>query len=544
MGKNVFFYITENFDQYLDKTALVYKESRITYEELLRDIDFIHKQLVDVGIKKGDIVGILAPNSPIFIILFLALAKMGTVIVPLDINNSLDRNNQIIHQCGVNVLIAHEGEMFLFQDFAGRIKHILTFANITMSALKISTAHVYSLQPTVEFEAQSGTDNIDIAAVFFPSGTTTDIPRGASSSHERLINVSEVQIEMFHWMDRSDNVYAVPLSIVSPICMVGYCIPSLRLGHKFIMLESNCHADEFISVMQTEKVNTIGLRPSLLKEVLNAAVHSRQSFSSLKDCFITGEYLEQDLLKQTLALWDCNIYNFYGSTETFAISFTSNDDPIEKRLQTVGRICPGVNLKIMNAENHNLDASNVGEICVKSPYIMNSYFKLPMETGKVLDSEGYIHTGDIGCLTEGGYLKVLGRVSNLLTKGDHYFFAENVEEKMKLYGQIRQCIVVNQQLKDLSLNFCWIFSDTAAQFDYASLMNHCASHLTDYMIPDYFIFYDIDDIPKTPNGKINRKQIEEMSRSLLENEDLRSKNMLQFHGKQLLGYKSGITEIS
>lgn len=512
MKKNVFSYITHNFNQHLTKTALIYKDSHITYEELMRDTNSIHIQLLEYGLKKGDIVGLLVPNSPMYIFLFLALAKIGVTIVPLDVNASLVWNNQIINQCEVDVLIAYEKDLPLYFDLTNQIKRFISFAHFVMSALKLTTGRGFSYPPAAESGAESEIDKTDLAAVFFPSGTTKDIPRGASSSHQRLISVSEMQIDMFHWRDRPNNVYAVPLSIISPICMVGYCIPSLRLGHKFVILESNCDVNEFISVIRTEGVNTIGLRPSLLKEVLNT--NCRQLLRSLKDCFITGEYLEKELLKQALAEWDCNIYNFYGSTETFAISFTSNDDPIDIRLRTVGRICPGVNLKIVNADNHILNPSNVGEICVKSPYIMNDYFKLPAETRRVLDSKGFIHTGDIGCL-EDGYLKILGRMSNLITKGNQQFFAEYIEEKMKLNEQIRQCIVVSPKLKDLSLILCWIFSDADKPLDYDSLINHCKSHFQDYMIPDYFIFSDFNNIPKTTNGKVNRKQIEIMSASLL-----------------------------
>jgi len=509
--------------KHASREALVHTESdvRCTYTLLSQKIDRVARGFIHHGVARGDKVAIWSPNVPQWLIALLGLAKMGAIAVPVDPAASRDNLLYILEQsecCGLIVAGGTEDKKMVntavqIRDGLPALSHLLVIGDST-DPNTITWQELVAGGDTVAREtlakAAEAVQPQDPVAIMYTSGTTGQ-PKGVVLDHPGLINKSMVATE------RQGITAEDRLCLFFPLFhMFGNtCIAMAGLlrGAALIMPGRTFDPVRILKAVPAEKCTAIYGSPSMLIALVDHPQFRKSDWASLTKGIIGGAPCPIELMRRIVEdIGVSDITVAYGITETSSwITMTHPADPIELRVSTIGNALACNEVKIVDpATGDTLDPGHQGELCTRG-FLMKEYYKMPAATAAAVDRDKWFHTGDLGIMDQQGYVKITGRVKDVIVRRGVEIYPVEIEEIIYMLAEISEVQVFGyippgpEQEQAVA---AWIKVKDGAQLSLEKVEAHVRDQLPAKKIPQHYKF--VAEFPMTGSGKVQKFKMAEM----------------------------------
>ncbi|KAM5474892.1 hypothetical protein MferCBS49748_000300 [Microsporum ferrugineum] len=542
-------YFANTVKKYGDRTAVIsrHQGQRVTYEELDRKSNSLARGLVSTGVKKGDRVAVslgngmeyaivrdTVPLNPSFnfnqVVSALSHLDASHLIISTEVN--LPRRDP---QSNIPLLqqIVPDLQSVKFESPVSSLKQIILVQNddgrVDTSDLKCITPYtsIYSeLSQDMKPLADQGLSPTDIVNIQFTSGTTS-MPKAARLSHRSILN-NGVQIGDRMLLTHKDIVCCPPPLFHCFGCVLGFMATATH-GSAIVFPAESFNAIATLKAVQEEKCTALYGVPTMFIEELDLiadGVVPYEGFEHLRTGIAAGSSVPSELMKKlhkTLNLTELTIC--YGMTETSPVStMTATDDPIEKRLNTVGKLLPHVEAKVVNPQDYSktLPLGERGELAVSGYHVMKGYWGAPEKTAAVMvpDSEGkvWMHTGDEASMSADGYITITGRIKDLIIRGGENIHPLEVENCLLAHPGISNVSVLgvpDERYGEAVAAFVVAHEEGEGRVTPGEVKSWVREKLSRHLVPKYIFYIDAKDFPKTASGKIQKFKLRELAIELL-----------------------------
>lgn len=512
-------------EKYGDCEALVDVSQgyRATYKELWEQVGEVSKSLMAHGIKRGDRVGIWSPNRFEWVLVQFATARIGAIMV--NINPAFKSHNlkYVLDQCKMDFLIAsHYFRKTDYVDILNKVRPECPYPKRTIimerdwekfiaTGKKITDEQLEAREKTLQFD-----DPINIQ---YTSGTTGH-PKGATLSHHNILNNGFFIGERMFYTEK-DRV-CIPVPFYHCFGMVLANMACITHGSCMVVPGEVFEPEAVMQAVQDEKCTALYGVPTMFIAELEHPSFSRFDFSSLRTGIMAGSPCPIETMKQVQSKMNMTeITVCYGMTETSPVSTQSfADDPLEKRVSTVGTVHPHVEIKIIDPDTEAIVArGEKGEICTRGYSVMVGYWDAPEDTAAVLDKSGWMHTGDLGVMDEDGYVKIVGRIKDLIIRGGENIAPLEIEDFLMMYEAIENVQVIGvPSAKYGEEVMAWVKVKEGFDLTEEMLDAYCRGQIATFKIPKYWKF--VQEFPMTVSGKIRKVEMRETSIKELGLEDV------------------------
>ena len=491
--------------QYGEKTAIISGDQRLSYAELDEASNKVAHALVEMGVSKGDRVAMLLPNSPEFATIYFGVVKIGGIAVPLDIRYKMDELTSLFDDFQPKVLVSEspalEPVVPALSRF-GYIEHVIDLSSEYEGRfLSYQEIMSGSSARVAEVELEPG----DIAHLAYTSGPTIH-PRGVMLSHQGLVEEAAISGEGFQQTDK-DIVVLFALPMHHAFGLVVVLLTAVFKGSTVIILPG-LSIDSLLEIIEREKAAMFMGVPFIYFLMVDKAEveGTRHDLSSLRLCGSAGAAMPAEILRRFRQHFGLDAVDFWGMTESSAhVTCQSLDGA--GRLGSVGKALPGWELKIVDNNGKELLPNQPGEIIVRGP-IMKGYYNNPQATAEAI-KDGWLHTGDIGRVDEGGDLFLIGRSKEVIIVKGQNVYPSDVEEVLYTHPKVAEAAVVGipDEVRGETPRAV-IRLKTGEVATEQEIKHFCREHMADYKVPRQVGF--MGSLPKTAAGKIDKESLSKL----------------------------------
>lgn len=472
--------------------------ANITYKEMAEECNALAISLAERGIGKGDKVLTLMRNSYESIIIFFAVAKIGAVLVPC---NSTFGKFEIEKRCQVlspDVVFISEAKWLTIIN--KEINALVITVRFSRKGNEIFNNLITSKSP-YKFKCADMDSFNDIFAIVYTSGSTCE-GKGVMLTYDSMLHSA---VNIGEKLECTNNdVFFVPLPASHMFCILMGILTPLYYGCK-IILAYGFDASRALDLMEEYKVTvSIGVPTMFIRE-LHEQLERKRDMSCLKKSVIAGAGYPAKLVHDVEKGLYCKVLVAYGSTEALAISMTCLDDKPEQRSLTVGRVFDTVDIKLIGDDGKEVINQKIGEIVCKGRSVMKGY--LTEDDG--FDTDGWLHTGDIGEIDKDGFLKIVGRKKDIIIRGGYNVSPAEIESAFIDYPDVLEVCVLGESNEDLGERIC-LFAKLKDKSNITvdSLKEYICTKVARYKRPDCVVI--LDEIPKLENGKYDCRLLRKM----------------------------------
>jgi fatty-acyl-CoA synthase len=506
---------------YPDHEALVvpFQDVRLTYRQLAERVDRLARGLMSIGLQVGDRLGMWSPNNAEWFYIQFAAAKAGVVLVNINPAYQTEELRYALAQSGCRALVSATG--FKTSDYARMIdevrpslpdlEHVVLLGTPDWEALLVGGDGVEQRELTERAGSLTNHDPINIQ---YTSGTT-GFPKGATLSHRNLLNNGYFLGEGFRYTD-ADRV-CIPVPFYHCFGMVIGNLANLTHATTTVLPAPSFEPLATLQTMEAERCTSVLGVPTMFIAMLSHPEFHRFDLSSLRTGMMAGSPCPVEVMKQCVDEMHMGEVTIgYGMTETSPVSTqTSPDDPLDKRVGTVGRVLPHVQVKIIDpSTGETLGLDEPGELCTKGYSVMLGYWNEPQMTAEAIDADGWMHSGDLAVMDTDQYVSIVGRIKDMIIRGGENIYPREVEEFLYAHPDIVdvQVIGVPDQRYGEEL-VAWVRLRDGATMTRDDLVAYCAGRIAHFKIPRYV--HVTDEFPMTVTGKIQKYRMREVSIELL-----------------------------
>ena len=487
-----------NAMKFPDKTALVFRDTRLSYLEVNRRVNRLANALLGIGVNKGDRVAVLADNCSQYVEVYFATAKDGMVIVP--INNSLDAEGitYIVSDSGANTIIFGQNYVDTVNSLRPGLKAVKNYIVIGEAPGAENYENLLSNYPDNEPEVAINED--DTAWLLYTSGTT-GLPKGVMLSHKSQITDSANTILTCFPINRNDiHLVILPLFHIGALWHMR-C--HFYMGSTNVLMDAR-DPKLILETIEREKVTTLCFVPPMIVPITEYADIDKYDVTSMRIMIYSGAPLPEGLEQRLKRTFGDVIIQVYALTEggPAIIMPPLMEGPWErvKRPGSCGKEVINVEVRLVNEEGKDCAPSEVGEILARGGNIMMGYWNMPEETAKTLEG-GYLHTGDLATKDEEGYYYVTGRKKDTITSAGMPVYSPEVENVISLHPAISEVAVIGVPDKELGEAVkAVVVLRTGEKATEDAIIGWCKDKLDGYKLPKSVEI--VDHLPKTPSGKI------------------------------------------
>jgi acyl-CoA synthetase (AMP-forming)/AMP-acid ligase II len=499
-----------------DQTALVFGDRRQTYAATLARVRRLAGALAALGVAKGDRVALLDTNSPAALEAYFATSMLGGVFVPLNYRAKLDELEYLVRTAGVRLLLVGTRYMplatALRQRFGG-IGHCVAIdaPGPAMRWLEELIAEAPSLADEVEVEDD------DTSILMYTSGTTGR-PKGVLLTHGDFVGYVCGHTELADGTPRGAALLCVPLYHIAGITVM---LTSVFAGRTLVLLPQ-FEPTAWLETVQRERITHAFLVPTMLKRLLDHPDFARYDCSSLQVLGYGAAPMPLPVIRRAIEMFPKTVgfVNAFGQTETTAtVTMLLPDDhrlegpPAEverklRRLASIGRPLPDVEVKIVDASGAEVPRGTVGEIVVRTPRLMKGY----VSSGEAVAApivDGWLHTRDLGWMDEDGYLYLAGRQDDLIIRGGENISPAEVEAVLHAHPEIAEAAVIG--VPDVEWGervMAIVVRRPGSDLTAAAVMEWCRQRLASFKKPEEVRF--VDELPRNALGKVLRQELRAM----------------------------------
>lgn len=502
-----------------------------TWKEFNDECNEVAKGLLGLGIKKGDHIAIWATNIPEWLIILFASAKIGAVLVTVNTNYKVFELEYLLRQSDTKMLVMLdkfkdsnyveivrelcpeidnakdgyvENEKLPFLKrivIAGtdlRPQGMLPFENIKDFGKNVSDEELNNITLSL--------DKDDIVNIQYTSGTT-GFPKGVMLTHYNILNNGKSIGDCMKFTDKDKLCICVPLFHCFGLVLATMAAVTHATS---IVLVDYFRPLDVLGAVQDEKCTALHGVPTMFIAMLEHPDFKKYKLN-LRTGIMAGSPCPVKVMQQTIdEMGMTEITIAYGQTEASPVcTQTSTDDSIERRVQTVGKMLPGIEGKIVDPETGETLAPNMpGEFCAKGYNIMKGYYKMPEATALAIDKDGWLHTGDLCTVDEHGYYKVVGRIKDMIIRGGENIYPKEIEEFLYTHPKISDVQVIGVPSEQYGEEvMAAIILKKGESMTEEEVKQFVLSHMARHKVPKYVEF--VASFPTNAAGKIQKYKMRE-----------------------------------
>ena len=522
-----------------DNTALIVRHQGVswTYRELQARVDQLATGLLALNVRPGDRVGIWGPNSSEWVLVQLATAKIGVVMVCINPAYRLYELEYALNKVSCSVLICDV--QFKTSDYLGMITTLAPELALSghdhvqaaklphlRHVVRMGSEHTPGLHNfddvcqkggAVELELLQALQNQlkpdDAINIQFTSGTTGN-PKGATLSHCNILN-NGFLTGLAMQLTPSDKL-CVPVPLYHCFGMVMSVLACVSHGATMVFPGPSFDPEDTLRTVEDESCTALHGVPTMFITELDHPKFRDFDLSSLRTGIMAGAPCPVEVMKRVISEMHMeSVLIAYGQTELSPINhITRHDDSLKRRTETVGRAMPWVEIKIVDQEGHVVPVGEKGEICTRGYSVMQGYWDDPVKTAETIDASGWLHSGDLATMDECGYVKIVGRIKDMIIRGGENIYPREVEEFLYQHPAISEVQVFGIADAKMGEEVCaWIQLNAGHVLTEQDVKNYCADQITHFKVPRHIRF--VTEYPMTVTGKIQKFVMsEQMSASL------------------------------
>ena len=490
-----------------DRDALVVRSQghRATYGELWEATTRLAKALMAAGIDKGDRVGIWAPNRFEWDVTQYATARIGAILVNVNPAYKASELRHALNQSGVRLLIMAEGfratsYVDIFEAVRSDCPGVEALWVIDRDWERVQESAVDDAALAVREASLEFDDPINIQ---YTSGTT-GAPKGATLSHHNILNNAYFIAQILRY--GPDDRVCIPVPFYHCFGMVIGNLACTATGACMVVPGEAFDPEQTLAAVQEERCTSLYGVPTMFIAELNHPRFSEFDCSTLRTGVMAGSPCPIEVMKQVQTKMHMREVTIcYGMTETSPVSTQSRGDaPLDKRVATVGTVHPHVEIRVVDPETGGVVPRGVaGELCTRGYSVMLGYWQDEPATRKAIDAAGWMHTGDLATMDDEGYLKITGRLKDMICRGGENIYPREIEEFLFTHPDVEDAQVIGvPSEKYVEEVMAWVKPKAGKALDGEALAAFCKGQIASYKIPRYWKF--VDEFPMTVTGKIQK----------------------------------------
>ena len=516
LGEPIFHNLRRTAARTGDREALVvaHQAYRATYRELVQQCEEVARGLIARGVKKGDRVGIWSPNRYEWVIIQYATAAMGAILVNINPAYRTSELEYALNQSGTSFLIL--AAAFRQADYRAMLAEVkgkcpglreaLVLEDgwdaLKRDASRVKASDLHELEATLQFD-----DPINIQ---YTSGTT-GFPKGATLTHHNILNNGFFIGETLKYTEH-DRV-CIPVPFYHCFGMVLGNLACTTHGATMVIPAEAYDPVLTMQTVQQEGCTALYGVPTMFIAELEHPRFSEFDFSSLRTGIMAGSPCPVEIMKKVQTVMHIPEMTIaYGMTETSPVSTQcTTDDPLERRVATVGRVHPHVEIKIVDPESGAVVPQGTpGELCSRGYMVMRGYWNNEEATRQAIDAARWMHTGDLATMDEGGYINIVGRIKDMIIRGGENIYPREVEEFLYGHPDIADVQVIGVPSEKYGEEvMAWGKLREGATSSGQELGGWCKGKIATYKIPRHWKF--VESFPMTVTGKIQKFKMREES---------------------------------
>jgi len=528
IGETIGVHFDDAAERWSGRDALIVRQQDVcwSYGELKAKVDAFAAGLLALGLSPGDRVSIWSPNNAEWVVTQFATAKAGLILVNINPAYRLSELDYALNKVGCKAIVT--ADSFKTSDYVGmlrelapeidrcapgklqakRLPHLTTlirigddekrgflrFDDVLGMGGERHRKRLAELAPKLQFD-----DPINIQ---FTSGTT-GAPKGATLTHHNILNNGFFIGEAQRLTDR-DRV-CIPVPLYHCFGMVLGNLACITHGAAMVYPSEGFDPLASLEAVEAERCTALYGVPTMFIAELGHPEFKHFDLSSLRTGIMAGSPCPIEVMKRCVSEMNMSEVTIaYGMTETSPVSTqTSYDDPLERRVGTVGRIHPHVEIKIVDTDGRIVPPGTPGELCTRGYSVMLGYWDDAERTAEAIDRAGWMHTGDLATLDADGYCNIVGRIKDMVIRGGENAYPREVEEFLFRHPTIEAVQVVGVPDLKYGEELCaWVKLKPDTKATAEEIQSFCKGQIAHYKIPRYVKF--VDAFPMTVTGKVQK----------------------------------------
>jgi len=485
---------------------------RWTYLELDADVTALALGLLAVGVEAGDRIGIWAPNCPEWTVLQYASAKVGAVLVNVNPAYRSHELAYVLGQSGLRMLVS--AVVHKTSDYRAMIdevrsqwpdlREVVYIGEASWDELVAAGAGASMDQLVARMSTLDSDDAINIQ---YTSGTT-GFPKGATLSHHNILNNGFFVGELVSYTEH-DRI-CLPVPFYHCFGMVMGNLAATSHGACMVIPAPAFDPAATLKAVEQERCTSLYGVPTMFIAELGLTDFATYDLSSLRTGIMAGSPCPVEVMKRVIAEMNMSeVAIAYGMTETSPVStMTRVDDDLARRTETVGRVIPHIEVKVVDpAMGRVVGRGAPGELCTRGPSVMLGYWNEPDKTAEAIDAAGWMHTGDLATMDEGGYVSIVGRIKDMVIRGGENVYPREVEEFLYSHPDIADVQVIGvPDPKYGEELMAWVVMRPGSEpLTAEGVRTFCDGRLAHYKVPRYV--HVVDGFPMTVTGKIRKVEM-------------------------------------
>jgi len=518
---------------YPEHEALVFRQQRIrwNYRDYQQRVNELATGLLQLGVQPGERVGIWSPNRVEWCLTQFATAKIGAIMVCINPAYRLYELEYALNKVECKVIISAEHfktsqYLQMLQELApelaqckpgqlqaARLPHLQT-------VIRMGSEHTAGMLNFDEVCSRGGVDELqrlhelagilqpdDPTNIQFTSGTTGR-PKGATLTHFNILN-NGYQVAQGMNFTEQDRL-CIPVPLYHCFGMVMGNLACLSHGATAVFPGDSFEPVSVLETIEAEKCTALHGVPTMFIAELECPEFKRFNLSSLRTGVMAGGPCPEQIMKRLIAEMHMrDIAIMYGQTETSPVNhMTAIDAPLDKRVSTVGKVGPHQEIKIIDAEGRVVPIGEKGELCCRGYSVMRGYWNDPDKSLETIDAAGWLHSGDLAVMDTEGYVKIVGRIKDMIIRGGENVYPREVEEFLYTHPAIQEVQVFGIAHEKYGEEVCaWVQLREGQQIGADEITAFCQDQITHFKIPRIIRFVDV--FPMTVTGKIQKFKMRE-----------------------------------
>ena len=498
---------------YPDEEAFVYRNQRITFAQYNQRVNSLIHALIEMGVKKGDVLGILSWNCLGYIDIFGAAMKAGFIASPFNPRLQEDEFTYLINYSEATTLFVGSELIEITNRLKPRLPRVKNYICLEASA-DAMIPHSELLKSQTKKEPDMRVKEDDPLVIFYTSGTT-GVPRGALYTHRKKMEDTRLFTFGLTLEFGNRQLMAIPLFHIAGASYLFAFFFSAAVN--ILYPQRSFDSARFLQMIQDERVTDIHIVPTQLVSMLGLPEIHKYDLSTLKRIWYAGSPMPVEVLKKGMELLGPVFIQAYGQSESGPLvsnlsrrahMVLDNPPEAQKILASCGQPCPGVHVRIVDVDDRDVALGDVGEIVIKSKSLMQEYWKQPDETGKALKN-GWLYTGDLGYYDQTGNIYLVDRKKDMIVTGGENVYPREVEEVLYQHPAVKEAAVIG--VPDpywIEIVHAVIVLKPGASVDEKEIMDFCKEKMARYKAPKSVDFVKM--LPKNPQGKILKRELRKL----------------------------------